>query len=149
MVESHPKFSRTSHLTSQAREGEHSSSSSGHHQGWWTQVQEEHKVTTPEGVSFWADEQACVEIEIAFPESRQGMQAAIKNLEAYFTGALQRRQLEVHEHRLSPQERKEFQEAKGVEVTNFLSAKAFEALPPELRQSSNRHALAAHLEAQR
>ena len=128
--EGQPKISRTSHLTSQPREGETSSSSSGHHQGWWNQVQADCKETAPDAISFWTDELACVEIEIAFPESRHGMQAAIKNLEAFFTGALQRRQVEVHEHRLTPQERQQFKEAKGTEVTNFLSAKAFEALPP-------------------
>ena len=55
------------------------------------------------------------------------------DFETFFVGALKRRAVEVHEKHLTPSERQQFQVAKDAEVRNFVAAKAFEALPPELK----------------
>ena len=54
---------------------------------------------------YWTDKAAAVEIEVTLPESRQGLESASRNLEAFFTGALKRRAVEVSEKRLSPEHR--------------------------------------------
>jgi hypothetical protein len=41
--------------------------------------------------------------------------------------------MEVNEKHLTKEELAEFQSAKAIEVTAFLAAKAFEALPPDLK----------------
>ena len=99
---------------------------------WWNLLEEPLQEYT-EGSAFWTQESAAVEIEIPMPESKRGIQKAIQNLESYFVGAFKRRAVEVNEKRLTPEERQKFKEAKDVEVRNFIAAKAFEALPPELR----------------
>ena len=48
---------------------------------------------------------------------------------------MKRKAVEVSERRLSPEEQAEFRGAKQVEVKNFLSADAFEALPKHLQPS--------------
>ncbi|CAE7724165.1 unnamed protein product, partial [Symbiodinium pilosum] len=49
---------------------------------------------------YWTDKAAAVEIEVTLPESRQGLESASRNLEAFFTGALKRRAVEdeAYEH---------------------------------------------------
>ena len=84
---------------------------------------------------FWTEEQAAVSVEIALPESDKQWSKALKDLTAYFTGAFKRQTVEVNEQRLTPEERKEFHEAKDIEVRNFIAAKAFEALPAHLQPS--------------
>ena len=39
---------------------------------------------------------------------------------------MKRRAVEISERRLSPEEKKQFDQAKAIEVNNFMSAKAFE-----------------------
>ena len=84
---------------------------------------------------FWAEEQAAVAIEISMPETDNQWNKALHNLSSFFVGALKRQAVEVSEKRLTPEERNQFKEAKGVEVRNFLAAKAFEALPAHLQPS--------------
>ena len=79
---------------------------------------------------FWKQEEAMVSLEIDMPVNRGASERALKNLSAFLTAALRKRAVEVSEKRMTEEERKAFQKAKGIEVTNFLSAKAFEALPP-------------------
>ena len=67
------------------------------------------------------------------PDSRSGTEKALKDLQAYFVGAMKRKAVEISERTLTDAERQEFQSAKAVEVNNFIAAKAFEALPAGMR----------------
>ena len=87
---------------------------------------------------YWQDKSAAVEIEISLPDSRAGMEQATKNLEAYFTGAMKRGAVEVSEKKLSPEDFSRFQEAKAIEIRNYLAAQAFETLPRHLQPSKDR-----------
>ncbi|CAE7244002.1 RE1, partial [Symbiodinium sp. CCMP2456] len=75
------------------------------------------------------------EVAIDVPQSRRGLETMTRDLQNYFVGALKRKAVEVSERRLSPADRERFQEAKSVEVRNFIAAQAFEALPDELKPS--------------
>ena len=68
-------------------------------------------------------------IEIEMPSSKAGSDRALKDLPAFFVGALKRRAVEISKRRMTPEEKIQFDQAKGTEVFNFLAAKAFEALP--------------------
>ena len=99
---------------------------------WWNFVEEPLPENT-EGSGFWDQQHAAVTIEVPLPESHRGLLKAVSDFETFFVGALKRRAVEVHEKHLTPSERQQFQEAKEAEVRNFVAAKAFEALPPELK----------------
>ena len=75
----------------------------------------------------------CVEIEIELPESKRGIKKFLQNPEAYVVSQLKRRQVEVHERHLSPEERAQFREAKMKEVRSFISAQCFEMVPKHLQ----------------
>ena len=94
---------------------------------WWESVPE--SAWSAEECSFWADSQQAVEVEIPLPESRRGQEHMLKNMEGFFVSALKRRAVEVCERKLSEEDKAKFREAKATEVRNFISAKAFEALP--------------------
>eukprot|EP00435_Cladocopium_sp_Y103_P022636 s2868_g5.t1 len=98
---------------------------------WWNLLSDQ-SFEQACGQSFWADNLSTVEIKIPMPESRRGTKAFVNNVEAYFVGAVRRGAVEVN-RKLDPEEYRQFQEAKSVEVKNFVAAKAFEALPPELQ----------------
>ena len=70
-------------------------------------------------------------VEIDMPQTRSSSERAFKDLQAYFTTAMKRRAVEISERRLTPEEKKQFDQAKAIEVNNFISARAFEALAPE------------------
>lgn len=74
-----------------------------------------------------------VELEVPVPNTKKGIQAMCKDFEAFMVGALKRRAVEVNERKLNAEDYQKFQEAKATEVRNFVAAKAFEALPPELK----------------
>ena len=103
--------------------------------GRWSTLSEEDQQNTEEGMVFWADEGNAIEIVIPMPETRKGRQTAIRDLEAYFLGMMKRRAVEVVESRLSPEERKQFDEAKSIEVNNYLAARAFQTLRPDQKPS--------------
>ena len=69
------------------------------------------------------------------PQAGKAWERVVRNLPAFFTGALKRQTVEVSERRLSDAEREEFRKAKMTEVRNFLAAQAFEALPKHLQPS--------------
>ena len=98
---------------------------------WWDRVAE--SAWAAEACSYWTEEQQAVEIEIPLPESRRGQEHMCKNMQGFFVSALKRRAIEVCERKLSMEDREKFREAKSVEVRNFISAKAFEALPKHLQ----------------
>ncbi|CAE7420984.1 RE1 [Symbiodinium sp. CCMP2592] len=99
-------------------------------EGWWDQVPEAH---FGEHCSYWAEENAAVEVAIDMPTSKRGIEQASRNLCGYFASALKRRAVEMSEKRLSEGERQCFQEAKAIEVKNFVASRAFEALPPGMK----------------
>ena len=85
------------------------------------------------GESFWTEDDVAIEIDIQLPQSQRQWKEFEQDITSYFVGALKRRAIEVNEKKLSTEDQKKFQEAKHVEVTNYVAAKAFEALPPEMR----------------
>eukprot|EP00435_Cladocopium_sp_Y103_P059364 s526_g21.t1 len=99
---------------------------------WWEEVTEE-AFQASAGEHLWEQESAMVEVAIDMPETNRGMRRAIENLEAFFVNSLKRRNVEVSEKRMTPDEYRQFQEAKQKEVKNFIAARAFEALPAEMR----------------
>eukprot|EP00435_Cladocopium_sp_Y103_P054802 s94_g18.t1 len=85
------------------------------------------------GEAQWQDQAAFIEVALDVPDTKRGLQSFVNDMEGFFVGALKRRAVEVSMKNLSPAEREGFEQAKAVEVKNFIAAKAFEALPPELR----------------
>ena len=105
---------------------------------WWNQsgVQEVFAATE---CTFWMDETAAVAVEVPMPDTRAGSERALRDLPSYFASSLKKRSaVEVCERHLSEEERQQFRSAKAVEVSNFIAAKAFEALPEKLRQHANK-----------
>ena len=97
---------------------------------WWESV-----TTTKDGqgAGFWESSFAAVEVGVDMPSTRNQSEKALNDMSAFLAGALKKRAVEVSEKHLTKEELAEFQSAKAVEVTNFLAAKAFEALPPDLK----------------
>ena len=89
---------------------------------------------TPEvAPSFMRDQCMAVEVGVEMPHTPGQSERALKNMSAYLTTALKKRAVEVSERRLTEEEKNEFNKAKAVEVSNFIAAKAFKALPGSLR----------------
>ena len=99
---------------------------------WYQEVAESSK-REAQGQAFWHTEQQAIEVEIDMPSSRRQWQTFTEDMQSYFVGALKKRAVEVSERRLSPEELQKFKEAKDSEVRNFIAAKAFEALPADMR----------------
>ena len=93
---------------------------------WCEEVHEQTWAQEPS--AYWTQREAAVEVAIEWPESRRAQELAMKDLSAFFVGALKRRAAEVSEKRMSEEERKLFAGAKAVEVRNFVAAKAFEVV---------------------
>ena len=85
------------------------------------------------GECFWAEDNTAVEMDIQLPQSKRQWQEFIQDPGCYFVGVLKRRAVEVNEKKLTKEDWEKFQEAKGVEVKNYIAARAFEALPPDMR----------------
>ena len=71
--------------------------------------------------------QTAVEIEIEVPDSKRGLRKFLENPVAYFCQKLKRKQIEVHERHLNPEDRAKFDAAKQIEVKNFVAAECFKA----------------------
>ena len=128
-MEEMPEMSESTPATSSRQPPPSAMLAMGEH--WYDQVPEAAWAATES--CYWQDQQAAVEVEIEMPASKRGWEQAVGDLEAYFTGALKRRAVEVSERRLTADELAQFKEAKSVEVKNFLGAQAFETLPPHLQ----------------
>ena len=78
--------------------------------------------------AFYAREEHCkvVEIEVSIPTSKRGLKRFIHNAEAYVCSQMRRKQVEVSEKRMKPEELKKFQGAKEKEVKNYIAAECFE-----------------------
>ena len=83
----------------------------------------------------WQDEAHVVEVKIDLPTTRNQQEQFFKNAEAFVVKNLKKNTIEVSERRMTPEEKLNFSQAKGVEVRKFVAAKALEALPPEARPS--------------
>ena len=109
----------------------------GNGETWWEQSQVQQAFSCTE-TAFWTQETAAVSVEIDMPQSRASSERALKDLPAFFSSSLKRRSsIEIIERHLSPEEKEMFRSAKSVEVTNFVAAQAFEALPDALKPSKN------------
>eukprot|EP00435_Cladocopium_sp_Y103_P035426 s3103_g9.t1 len=105
----------------------------------WTDLVHENFPAEPEVSGFWTEPTAAVSVAIDMPQTRSQTEKILKDLPAYFTNALKKRSaVEVSEKYMSPSELEEFRVAKGIEVTNFIAAKAFEALPSHLKVDRTR-----------
>ena len=78
--------------------------------------------------SFYAVQENCMAVEVAceMPDSRRGWKRFLNNPEAYISSMMRRKQVEVQEKSLKKEDLLKFQEAKGTEVRNFISAECFE-----------------------
>ena len=78
--------------------------------------------------SFYAEEQHCkaVEIEWDLPTSKKGLKKFLGHPKAYVDSQIKRRQVEVRERTLSPEEAIQFTKAKHTEVRNFIAAECVE-----------------------
>ena len=77
---------------------------------------------------FYAEEQHCkaVEIEWDLPTSKKGLKKFLGHPKAYVDSQIKRRQVEVRERTLSPEEAIQFTKAKHTEVRNFIAAECLE-----------------------
>ena len=100
---------------------------------WWQRVPEAAWVA--EETSYWTDTQAAVEVAIDLPHTDKEWKHFAQDATAYVAGMIKRRAVEVSERKLSAEDQLKFKAAKAVEVKNFISAQAFEALPPHLKPS--------------
>ena len=98
----------------------------------WTERLPAQAFLADEDSGIWKHDTA-VEVSIDLPDNKTASLKALKSLEVFFSAALKKRAVEVSERRLTEEEKLAFGKAKQVEVNNFLSAKAFEALPPNFR----------------
>ena len=107
--------------------------SSGH---WTDLVHQSYFSDTPEvesTVSFTNG--GAIQIELEMPQQRNATEKVLKDLPAYFATAFKKRAVEVSERRLTDEEKLLFGQAKAIEVSNFLSARAFEAIPSPIKVS--------------
>ena len=105
-------------------------------QAWWTMVEPESYAAST-GREIWEEALTSIEIEINLPETKQGWNKMSADMESYFVNQLRRKAVEVSEKRLTPEEHRQFMEAKDIEVKNFIAARAFEVIPPELRPDAS------------
>ena len=97
---------------------------------WWESAA---LVDNPKGSKFWESAFSAVEVEVEMPSTRTGSEKILPDLKAFLVSALKKKAVEVYEKNMSPEELAEFKSAKSVEVSNFIAAKAFEALPDHLK----------------
>ena len=83
---------------------------------------------------YWDNEYAAVCVEIEMPDVAGRSMQAMRDLQGFLVNQFKRRSaVEVSEKRMTSEALMAFKGAKSMEVNNFLSAKAFEALPPSLQ----------------
>ena len=75
----------------------------------------------------------CFEIEINLPESKRGLKRFYQDPEAFVVSQMKRKQVEVRERFLSPEEKEQFKAAKSKEVRSYIRAQCFETVPPDKR----------------
>eukprot|EP00435_Cladocopium_sp_Y103_P042170 s2053_g11.t1 len=98
---------------------------------WWTDV--DFSEVGEENFQYWVNPEAAVEVAIDVPTTKRGMKQFEHDLQGYFIGALKRRAVEVSEKRMDLETKRLFDAAQQIEVKNFISAGAFEALPDHMK----------------
>ena len=81
----------------------------------------------------WSKEDYCVEIAFEIPVNANKQKQFLRDPCQYFAKSLKKKNVEVFEKNMTPEEKEKFKGAKAAEVRKFLSARALEALPPEMR----------------
>lgn len=77
---------------------------------------------------------ACIAFEVDLPSGRSAKNPSwIRDLDAFLVKQLKKNHVEVVERHLTSEEKEQFSLAKGIEVKNFIIAKAFEQLPDSQR----------------
>ena len=80
------------------------------------------------------EELACISLEIDLPSGKSAKNPSwLRDPEAFLVKQLKKNHVEVNERHLTKEELEEFKKAKGVEVKNFLLAKAFAKLPDSMK----------------
>ena len=100
---------------------------------WTEQVEESYFGQCDNSTSSELPSDYAFAIEVDMPSSRGGSEKALKDFQAYLTNAFKKRAAEVSEKRLTEEEKKQMAIAKGIEVNNFIAARAFESLPEGMR----------------
>ena len=100
-------------------------------EAWWSNLS--FRDPTEEATVYWSNHEAAVEVAIDMPTSNRGWKHMENDMTSYFLTAMRRRAVELSERRMDPETRAEFEGAKGVEVKNFIAAKAFEIIPDHLQ----------------
>ena len=77
-----------------------------------------------------------VEISVEIPESRRGFKKFLNNPAAFLCQKLKKKQVEVSERQLTPDQREEFRKAKDVEVRNFVGSECFKAWKGDMADES-------------
>ena len=77
------------------------------------------------------------EIELELPQSNRGWKKFAANPEAYMANQIKRKQVEVSERKLTPEEAQKFAEAKQVEVRNFIASKCFQLTEEQHPEEQN------------
>ena len=110
------------------RGAEQSSSSTGlEAEVWWSTVS--FQDPEAEALAYWEDREAAIEVAIDMPTTKRGWKTAEEDLAGYFISAMRRRTVELNERKMDAVTRAQFEGAKGVEVKNFIAARAFETIP--------------------
>ena len=78
---------------------------------------------------FWGEEFNMVQLEISLPDSNRGMKTFFRDPVAFVVSNLKKKQVEVRENTLKPEEREEFRASKDKEVRNFVRECCLEVLP--------------------
>eukprot|EP00434_Breviolum_minutum_P007591 symbB.v1.2.006699.t1/scaffold404.1/size210989/5 len=108
----------------------HGSSYSGHGleaEAWWTSI--DFPEPEAEAIAYWEDAEAAIEVAIDMPTTKRGLRAMEAEMAGYFVSAMRRRAVELSEKKMDATTRAQFEGAKGVEVKNFIAARAFETIP--------------------
>ena len=100
-------------------------------EAWWSHV--EFQEPEQEAQEKWENPDMAIEVAIDMPSTNRGWKDMTRDMYGYFVGAMKRRAAEVSEKRLDEESKEKFRAAKAVEVKNFIAAKAFELVPPEMR----------------
>ena len=111
--------------------GAASSSSGFEAETWWSQVH--FSDASEESTAFWNDPDAAMEIAIDMPTSQRGWKHLEGDMTSYFLAAMRKRAVELNEKKMDAETRAQFEGAKGIEVKNFIAAKAFETIPVHLQ----------------
>ena len=88
--------------------------------------------------SFWADEDAAIEVGIDLPQGQRALSRACRNFTGYTATKLKQGRAEVSMAKLTPIEKERMLKAKDKEVTQYIAEKVVSTLPPGIRPPPER-----------